>query len=72
VRQLHGVLQPLASVPDDLQVVFISLTADEDVREAAAKCKALHVRGKEVAKWARYLSAVSIWVGKERTCLTDY
>jgi hypothetical protein len=37
VRQLHGVLQPLASVPDDLQVVFINLTANEDVREATAK-----------------------------------
>lgn len=60
---LERVLTPISSIPDNLQVVFISPSSnDSDLAEDVKrrKVKALHVRGKEVAAWARHLSKVRL------------
>jgi hypothetical protein len=53
-------LLPINEIPDQIQVVFLNIAANvEDLKKLAAKCKAIHVRGKEILKWAVYLSWVS-------------
>jgi hypothetical protein len=51
----------MEAIPDQLQVVFLTLTTDKaDLADLAKGCKikALHVRGKLVAMWACHLSKV--------------
>jgi hypothetical protein len=51
----------MSAIPDQLQVVFLTLTTDKaDLAEMArgSNIKALHVRGKLVAMWACHLSKV--------------
>jgi hypothetical protein len=58
---LARTLTPMSAIPDQLQVVFLTLTTDKaDLAEMAKGCniKALHVRGKLVAMWSCHLSKV--------------
>jgi hypothetical protein len=42
-----------------MQVIFITMArSDDDVATLARRCKALHIRGKEVCKWAQHLCQV--------------
>jgi hypothetical protein len=50
---------PIEQLPDILQVIFVCKAASpEEVRQLARNARCLQIRGKEVAKWARYLYEV--------------
>lgn len=70
-KVLERTLTPLSKIPDMIQVIFITLTSDKaDLVDLANKSriKALHVRGKVVAMWARHLSKVGCNVYTQIVC----
>lgn len=58
---VNALLMPLNAVPETLQVVFLNIANNyADLVKLAAACKAIHVRGREVLKWAVHLCSVRI------------
>lgn len=50
---------PLDRIPEIMQVIFLTLTTNkDDLKALALKARPLHIRGKEVCKWAIHLSKV--------------
>lgn len=61
-KLLDRVLTPIDRLPELIQVVFLTMSSDKKSLADIAKerqVKALHVRGKVVADWAKYLCTVS-------------
>ena len=60
IKLVHRALPlPIEDIPDLIQVIFVcKATSPEEVRQLARKARCLSVRGKEVAKWARFLYEV--------------
>jgi hypothetical protein len=57
----EALLIPLNEIPDILQVVMLNIASNEaDLEQLASMCKAIHVRGREVFKWAVHLCRVRL------------
>ena len=51
---------PLERIPEVMQVIFLTVTTNKQVLKALAlRARPLHIRGREVCKWALHLSKVS-------------
>ena len=58
---VDALLMPVNEIPEMLQVVFLNIVTNEvDLEKLASFCKAIHVRGQEVLKWAVHLSRVRL------------
>lgn len=63
VQTVSRLLTPISEIPDMMKVVFLTIASDKTDLEKLARSgqlKSLHIRGKEVAKWAVHLSKVRI------------
>ena len=59
VEQTVHILQPLSQIKEFIQLVFVkNFKSGQDLKEAASKCKCLHVRGRELVAWAKHRAKV--------------